>query len=539
MKLGRRNLIYSIMLAGIMLLFLVGYFIYMLPSLYVDHVMEENLRSVREQHKSYVEKRSYKDIQVKNATACYSVEIPKEGDYILIAGKAFSAKVIMRDERMARILERCRESLGFAETAGEDVGAQAGLELRKEMEELGKILGEALEEDRFLPVEVQVHVDGNLEGMFFGESFGYHYYSDGTIIIEAGVWDENNHYTNYIVLGETEESMVMTYLPVVTPQMDEIRPVVLQSLPMLGAVILLAVLLFSQVYSRGIVTPVVELVEHTEEMKTARQFSAGSLSEKWSGRKDELRVLADTLDDFYEKMKNSYQALEEENRRQEVFLRASSHQLKTPIAAALLLVDGMIGRVGRYRNREKYLPEVKRQLLSMRKMVEEILYLNRCTENMQFVQVGLGRLMEEIAGAYEVVLADRGISVDFEMEDGLAAETDEAVTAQILDNLMSNAVKYTPLGGRIMISGKRGGAGGGIRTEVRIENFGIRIREELLPHIMEPFVSGSHDRGSGEGHGLGLYIASYYAKKLGACLSVDNGADSVRAVLLFADTGRE
>lgn len=41
MKLGRKNLIYSISLAGVLLLFLVGYFIYMLPSLYVDHIMEE------------------------------------------------------------------------------------------------------------------------------------------------------------------------------------------------------------------------------------------------------------------------------------------------------------------------------------------------------------------------------------------------------------------------------------------------------------------------------------------------------------------
>ena len=58
MKLGRKNLVYSLILAGIMLLFLVGYFIYMLPSLYVDYVMEQNLKSVKEQHNAYIKKRN-------------------------------------------------------------------------------------------------------------------------------------------------------------------------------------------------------------------------------------------------------------------------------------------------------------------------------------------------------------------------------------------------------------------------------------------------------------------------------------------------
>ena len=70
---------------------------------------------------------------------------------------------------------------------------------------------------------------------------------------------------------------------------------------------------------------------------------------------------------------------------------------------------------------------------------------------------------------------------------------------------------------------------------VRIENYGVRIPEELLPHVLEPFVSGSHERDSSgtRSHGLGLYIASYYAKKLGILLSVSNGKDSVAAELMF------
>ena len=92
MKLGRKNLVYSLILAGIMLLFLVGYFIYMLPSLYVDYVMEQNLKSVKEQHNAYIKNGTYEGIAVRNPSACYSIEIPNEGDSIFVTGKAFSSK---------------------------------------------------------------------------------------------------------------------------------------------------------------------------------------------------------------------------------------------------------------------------------------------------------------------------------------------------------------------------------------------------------------------------------------------------------------
>ena len=549
MKLGRKNLAYSMALAGVMLLFLVGYFIYMLPSLYVDHMMEENLKSIRLQHKAYVENRSYEDVQVRNATACFSVELPKEGDSIRVTGRAFSAEIVIKDDRLYRLLERFREKLGAgwlsADGSGDDQGPGSGeaetdrkqgdgsAGLRQELEELAEVFRRELEEMSSLPVEFRLLYLQDVEGDFFGESVKYHYYSDGCVIIEAGIWDADNHYTNYMAVEQTQESLILSYLPVLTPGMDEIRPIVLQSLPMLGAVIMLLVLLFSRVYSKGIVTPMVELAEHTEEMKSAQRFDVGRLSERWPGRRDEIRVLADVLDDFYLQIREGYLKLEEENKRQEIFLRASSHQLKTPIAAALLLVDGMMGQVGRYKDTGQYLPKVKEELLSMRKIVEDILYLNHCAENIQLQKVDVGRLVEERVQAYQVVLADKGIRVRLEKGLGLTAYVDEMMTMQIIDNLLSNGAKYTPEGGCMEI-----GLCG--RCTVRMENHGVTIPEELLPHILEPFVSGSHGKETGgvRSQGLGLYIASYYAKKLGLLLRISNGEDSVVAELCFPDPRR-
>lgn len=70
---------------------------------------------------------------------------------------------------------------------------------------------------------------------------------------------------------------------------------------------------------------------------------------------------------------------------------------------------------------------------------------------------------------------------------------------------------------------------------VQIENYGVRVPEDLLPHIFEPFVSGNHeaDKNGNHSHGLGLYIASYYTKKLGAGITVQNGENSVITTLIF------
>lgn len=536
MRLGRKNLLYSMALAGILLLFLVGYFICMLPSLYVDYMMGQYLKSIRAQHKAYMEQGTYEGVRVRNSTACISVEIPAQEDWLLITGKSFSAEVRLRDERLNEILDRCRRKLFSAGSKGT---APEALDLEEELEALGEILQDTVQGDESLPVSLRWRYLKNMEEEFFNQSVKVHSYSDGVFIIEASIEEPGNRYANYIAIEQTQERLVLSFLPVVAPEVDEIRPVVLRSLPMLGAVIVFLVLLGSRMYSQGIVNPIAELARHAEEMKYTEDFSVERFLEEGARPKDEVQELADALDDLYRQIRESYRKLEEKNRglaeeneRQEIFLRASSHQLKTPIAAALLLVEGMMNEIGKYKETRIYLPKVKEQLLSMRRMVEDILYLNHCAEEISFRRTDAGKVLAERLQSYQVGLADRHLVLDYEEGEALYVDTDERLLAQILDNLLSNAVKYTPVGGRIRIRLHRGP-----QRRILIENFGVRIPEDIAPHIFDPFVSGSHgaDPSGGRSHGLGLYIASYYAKKLGADLQVKNGEACVRTWISFPE----
>ena len=202
---------------------------------------------------------------------------------------------------------------------------------------------------------------------------------------------------------------------------------------------------------------------------------------------------------------------------------------------------------------------VKEQLLSMKKMVDDILFLGHCTEHMHLQVIDVGTLVKNRLETLAALAADRKLRIELEGEEGLEICTDEALFTQILDNLLSNAVKYTPREGRIAVCLIQDGQ----RAGVRITNFGVWISQELLPHIFEPFESGNAGAGSSFGfcgpeadrpgsdmessgfgggsqsgslgvgsHGLGLYIADYYAKKLHADLSVRNVEEGVETEIL-------
>ncbi|AHG88871.1 ATP-binding region ATPase domain protein [Gemmatirosa kalamazoonensis] len=91
---------------------------------------------------------------------------------------------------------------------------------------------------------------------------------------------------------------------------------------------------------------------------------------------------------------------------------------------------------------------------------------------------------------------------------------------QILINLLTNAVKFTPAGGRVAIEAERDGAG---RVLVRVTDTGIGIGASERERIFEPFVQAeSGERRQVEGTGLGLAISRSWARGMGGDLTVQS-----------------
>lgn len=538
MGLRKKTFVYSILLAGMMTAFVLGYFVLMLPSLYVDYVMKSNLESVVKTQQGYRESRSYEDLTVKNPAAVVTLEFPDTGNDIYLKSKFFSLTASVRDEELQEILEEFRaltRSMQGMPEASSDGKAYSG-----KQEAFAALLGRLQEclRERFagqeflaadLPVEIRMERN-EVPGIYREEYTRLHMVSEDMVVYEAGVSDGDYRYTNYMAMSRSGDAFIVTFMATMTPQIGEITPIVRGSLPMILAVIILIVLVSSGFFAGRIVNPIIRLADSAQSAAIAGTFEQEEFDpEQGAERVDEIGVLEKNLRELYGKLRDNYRELEdknhllaEENERQEVFLRASSHQLKTPVAAALLLVEGMMNEVGKYKDTKAYLPEVKKQLLSMRRIVEDILYLNQCAGNMKKEPVDLRELAQELSGNYGVQAADRGVCVETE-GDGTAA-ADREMLRIILDNLLSNAVQYTPEGGQVVIrtSGQ----------ELSVTNYGARIEEKLLPNIFDPFVTSDTRQ---RGKGLGLYVAAYYCRRMGCRLEIVNIEDGVCARILFQD----
>lgn len=527
MKLSGKTFLYSICISVVIVGMLLLYFVCMLPSLYVDYTEKENLKSVIEMEKGYMEARNYQELSVKNPTGSATLEIPFTGDSCYLAGKGFKFTIRIRDERLLSELDKLRRSLRDLDEEQEFPTEEFDLSTIREILAPERMISEAY------PLEIQASVDA-ISNQFQEEQIRTHVTSAGILVFEMTAMDKNSQYTTYFAMGSTEDAAMISVLPVVTPQMREIRPIVLESLPMITAVAFLLILICSQLFSRSIVQPIIRLAGYAEEVQDMAAAEVAPFSVR---QKDEIGDLGNALNELYQRLRESYWELEQKNRllqkeneRREVFLRASSHQLKTPVAAALLLVDGMMDGVGKYKESRLYLPQVKEKLLEMRNIIQDILFLNHCTEELQWEETDSGELVQEVIAGYDVQIEQKKLKVEifFEAEGGrlsteknpaaLPLRTDRELMKKIIDNLFSNACTYTPPERKIKIT---------IGAEyISILNEGTVIDETVKPHMFEPFVSSASNQ---KGKGLGLYIAAYYAEQLGLEIVVENVETGVQA----------
>jgi signal transduction histidine kinase len=518
MSLSRKTFFYSAVISVIMISLIVGYFILMLPSLYVSYMQSRNYASALSLQKGYMELGSYEQLEVKNPSGTITVEIPKTGNRVFIVNKIFRITAEIRDEKIREFLEKIR----YYATHTQELQSisEDDFDVSRIIDELA-LDGELLDQ---YPLKFEFELFQN-NNMFRELSSKIHVESEDLMIYESNITDGHNYYTSYIALGITENAIAITFMPMMTPQIEEISPVIFQSLPMIVAVTLLLVLVSSQLFSRHIIQPIIRLARHAEYRMAEKDLK---LDPTPITGNDEISSLGRSLNSLYQKIQESYRELEiknqhlaEENKRQEVFLRASSHQLKTPISAALLLVQGMISEVGKYKDVKAYLPRVKEQLLSMQRIVEDILYLNHCSQNLEVEEISLPELMKECLDNYHVQIEEKALDITAE-ERPLQLNTDRELMRKILDNLISNAIYFTPEGGRIHISYED--------HKINIINYGVTIDDELLPHVFDPFVTSVDQN---KGHGLGLYVVSYYARFLDCQVKLHNIDHGVAAEIFF------
>ena len=242
------------------------------------------------------------------------------------------------------------------------------------------------------------------------------------------------------------------------------------------------------------------------------------------------------------------------------FLANASHELRTPLASLAGFIETLKGHAREDpKARDKFLDIMAAQAERMSRLVADLLSLSRIELNEHIApsgRVDLARAASDVVDAVSVLSADRAVRVvlqDRTTSAPVHGDRDEIV--QVLQNLIENAVKYTPAGGTVsveMVSGAPGeivasrleeGArqslltpddGVGRYLGVRVADQGPGIARQHLPRLSERFYRAPGQK-SGEkaGTGLGLAIVKHIMNRHGGGLAVESAEGQGAAFTVY------
>ena len=213
---------------------------------------------------------------------------------------------------------------------------------------------------------------------------------------------------------------------------------------------------------------------------------------------------------------------EEMNRLKDDFLSTLSHELRNPLNSIVgwthLLESGKLSAA----DREKALERITKNVKVQAKLVEELLDFSRL--NSGTLQLRLGRLnASELARSacetFSAAAKAKGIELDCRIDlPELTVRADPERLQQILSNLISNAVKFTPDGGSVVAHVRRNGP----MVEFEVRDTGAGIDANFLPHVFDPFrqAAGGRARQPLQGVGIGLSIVKRLVELHGGRVTV-------------------
>ncbi len=217
---------------------------------------------------------------------------------------------------------------------------------------------------------------------------------------------------------------------------------------------------------------------------------------------------------------------EQAARVREEFLALASHELKTPLTTvkiySQLLARHLHQPTPDYQRLDRFALQIQEQIGRLETLVTDLLDASRIQRGrleLHLEEVDLAHLTEQVMSRFELApeRTERHIVV-LDMQDPVEGVWDRARLDQVLTNLISNALKYSPHGGEVKVIVRQDND----HAELIVSDQGIGITPSERPRLFQPFQRGESAHLSASGTGLGLYITAQIVEQHGGTIDLES-----------------
>ena len=255
--------------------------------------------------------------------------------------------------------------------------------------------------------------------------------------------------------------------------------------------------------ARQALSPVARITE------AARQIQTRALDQRLPvpvSPRDELTELAETFNQMLDRLQEGFT-------RERRFIANAAHELMTPLAVLRSNLDIGLRRPRKTETYRELLEQTRAEIVRLSASVRQLLQLSRISgaDSRTAEEIDLGILFTRLLPPFEQQAAEKQIQLSWHLPPGFVYRGHPSLLGEILSNLLSNALKYTPAGGTVHVALQQTRKG----IVLVVEDTGIGFSEEVHAQIFERFYRTTEAEQVAEGTGLGLSIVQAIVEHYG------------------------
>ena len=235
-------------------------------------------------------------------------------------------------------------------------------------------------------------------------------------------------------------------------------------------------------------------------------------------READLVQARDTAEAARQEAERARKDAEQANRLKSAFLANMSHEIRTPLTSVIGFSEVLEEEVEA--DYVRFARLIRKSSTRLKEVLNSVLRLSKLevgAVEFEPEDLDLATEVERTVELLQPQAEEKDLTLQMQAPSELSAHLDPGATGRILDNLVGNAIKYTPDGGQVDVCLRSDDTW----AELKVRDTGRGIDEDLLPNLFEPFVQAPGEDGRDEGSGLGLAITKRLVEGMNGEIDVD------------------